>query len=260
MANYTKTVWTDEVPASTPVKYEIVDDVSGEIAGSATIAPVTGITPGTELNATHLNNIEDGVEALNTHDHSATPGAQIPSGGIAANAVIAGKIADGAVNTTAKLVDSIVTAAKIANRTRTVFIPPALNGDYALDVAYQGIAMPDSAYSEVNGWFRVPDDYVSDGAIAPIVLPAASGNIYDSYTVFYNGDGENYSGNSQSKAGGTQAVTNNLFKKLATLTLTWIAAGDFGLIRYARDSTQGSDTVSAIVYCVGFVFTYTADS
>jgi hypothetical protein len=58
---YVKTVWTDEVPDSTPVKYEVVDDVAGEVAGSATITPVTGITAGTPLNATNLNHLETGV-------------------------------------------------------------------------------------------------------------------------------------------------------------------------------------------------------
>lgn len=59
---YTKTTWTDEVPASTPVKYVITDDVLGEVAGSATIALVTSVTPGTALNAANFNKIENALE------------------------------------------------------------------------------------------------------------------------------------------------------------------------------------------------------
>jgi len=59
---YTPTVWEDEVPASTPVKYSITDDTNGVLAASAEIAPVTTITPGTPLNATNLNKIENGVK------------------------------------------------------------------------------------------------------------------------------------------------------------------------------------------------------
>lgn len=59
---YTKTTWTDEIPASTPVKYVVTDDVLGEVAGSATIALVTSVTPGTALNATNMNKIETGIE------------------------------------------------------------------------------------------------------------------------------------------------------------------------------------------------------
>ncbi len=58
---YTPTNWVDEVPASTPVKYQIIDDITGEICASATIAPVTSITPGTPLNATTENNQELGI-------------------------------------------------------------------------------------------------------------------------------------------------------------------------------------------------------
>lgn len=61
---YSKTIWTNEVPATTPVKYAIIGDVEGEISASATIAPVTSITPGTALNAANLNHIEDGVAAV----------------------------------------------------------------------------------------------------------------------------------------------------------------------------------------------------
>lgn len=62
--SYEKTTWEDEVPDSTPVKYSIVDDVLGEVAGSATITLETGVTPGTPLSAANLNNIEDGLEAV----------------------------------------------------------------------------------------------------------------------------------------------------------------------------------------------------
>lgn len=59
---YTKTVWSDEVPVTTPVKYQITDDTAGEIAASAEIALVTSVTPGTPLNASNLNKLETGVE------------------------------------------------------------------------------------------------------------------------------------------------------------------------------------------------------
>jgi len=58
---YVPTEWVDEVPATTPVKYEIVDDVEGVIGSSLTIAPVTVITPGTPLNATTENHQEEGI-------------------------------------------------------------------------------------------------------------------------------------------------------------------------------------------------------
>jgi len=64
---YTKKVWVDEIPDSIPVKYEIVDDTDGELASSATIDVITTIaTEGTPFTAANMNNIEDGIEAVDT--------------------------------------------------------------------------------------------------------------------------------------------------------------------------------------------------
>lgn len=59
---YTPTEWVDEVPTGT-VKYEIVDDVNGVIAESATIQIVTPVTAGTPINATNLNKLEAAMES-----------------------------------------------------------------------------------------------------------------------------------------------------------------------------------------------------
>jgi len=61
---YSPTTWTDEVLGATPAKYVITDDTAGEIAASATIDLATAPTPGTPVDATHLNNIEDGIVTL----------------------------------------------------------------------------------------------------------------------------------------------------------------------------------------------------
>lgn len=58
---YTKTNWTDEVPASTPVKYKISQVSDGDIATDATIELVTSVTPGTPVNASNLNKQEQAI-------------------------------------------------------------------------------------------------------------------------------------------------------------------------------------------------------
>lgn len=63
---YVKTVWTDEVPAATPVKYKLTDDSAGVIANSAKIELVTSVISGTPINAANLNHLEDGVETAQT--------------------------------------------------------------------------------------------------------------------------------------------------------------------------------------------------
>lgn len=64
---YEKTIWVDEIPDSTPIKYEITDDSEGALASSASIELVTPIaTPGTPFTAANMNNIEDGIETNDT--------------------------------------------------------------------------------------------------------------------------------------------------------------------------------------------------
>lgn len=60
---YAKTTWTDEVPATTPVKYRITE--GGSITHEdAVIEVASAITAGTPINAANLNNIEEGIDAL----------------------------------------------------------------------------------------------------------------------------------------------------------------------------------------------------
>lgn len=88
MANtiYTPTTWTDESPNTSPVKYRMIDDTHGHVADSATIEPVTTITPGTPLNALNLNKLEQGLLATSKESKRpiAMPGANktIASGAI----------------------------------------------------------------------------------------------------------------------------------------------------------------------------------
>jgi hypothetical protein len=63
---YDKTDWVDEV-LSGPERFNIKDNAGTEIYGNVQIelnTPVT--TQGTSVDADHLNNLEDGIEAANT--------------------------------------------------------------------------------------------------------------------------------------------------------------------------------------------------
>lgn len=64
MAKYEPIGFENEVPSATPLKYKITDDTEGVIAESATIELETPVTPGTPLNATNLNHIEQGIVDL----------------------------------------------------------------------------------------------------------------------------------------------------------------------------------------------------
>lgn len=129
---YTKTVWANEVPASSPVKYEIIDDVEGEIAGSATIELVTSVTAGTPVNATNLNHLEDGLEAAAAIADSA----QADADQAETDAIAAQSTADAALllgqhlsmvggSTTNSSIAESLTASYVVYGTRTLVLPYA---------------------------------------------------------------------------------------------------------------------------------------
>lgn len=65
MADYTKVNWTNEVPATLPIKYKISQDSDGDVCTDATIELVTSVTPGTAMNASNFNHMEQGIEDAN---------------------------------------------------------------------------------------------------------------------------------------------------------------------------------------------------
>lgn len=76
---YIPTVWVDEVPDSTPVKYVITGDIEGEMSASATIETVTPITAGTPINATNLNKHETAIETAVSNSEAALLAAGVVS-------------------------------------------------------------------------------------------------------------------------------------------------------------------------------------
>jgi len=63
---YEKTTWVDEV-LSGPERFNVKDNAGAEIYGNVQIELNTGVTTqGTSVDADHLNNMEEGIEAANT--------------------------------------------------------------------------------------------------------------------------------------------------------------------------------------------------
>jgi hypothetical protein len=106
MAVYVPTVWADEIPDSSPVKYSITGDVEGELSASAVIAVVTGVTAGTAVNAANLNHLEGGVEDAQAAADTAIAdaAAALAAAMLAANKVVQFQIADSDVEVTTSLV------------------------------------------------------------------------------------------------------------------------------------------------------------
>jgi hypothetical protein len=94
---YEPTVWTNEVPEESPIKYKISQASEGDVATDATIEIVTPVIPGTSLNANNLNHLEEGVEiAQDTAEEADTiaDAAQVSANTGISNAALAQTKAD----------------------------------------------------------------------------------------------------------------------------------------------------------------------
>lgn len=229
--------------------------ISGTNAASP-VAPAITQTPGTTYDLPLYQVLVDVSGNLTTTDERTF--AELP-----ADSVTAGMLADGAVDSTAVLADSVVTAAKIANRTRRFMVGPTRREDpVGAGYAYliYGALCENNQNTVIHGWFAVPNDFVSGMTAKAVVIALATGNVYVINTAAYGADGENYLTHS---AGGTPAaisVSTDLRKVIASISLSSAAIGDLVALEFSRDATNVLDTVSGDVYFMGWLVEYTADS
>ena len=179
---YTPTTWTDEVPASTPIKYVITDDVDGVIAASATIALVTSVTAGTPINATNLNKLETAMEsAVDTADAAAVDAAAAEVS--AAAAVVDAAAAIAAVKTQVVELQIVPTAIDVDGTSGIgyFFVPAAMNGMNLI----RATAMVDTA--GVTGATTVQvrnlTKYASNDSLSTAISIASAGTIATAGTV-----------------------------------------------------------------------------
>lgn len=161
--------------------------------------------------------------------------------------------------TTAKILDANVTAAKIANRTRTFLVIPVVNPVETIVYDGYGLQLPDADFVFAWGAFSVPSDFVSTMTVAAIIVPGGSGNIYVEASASYGTIGE-AGAHTETSAASAVAVVNAQRIAVKSLSLTNAAVGDYIFMYFSRDATNIADTVAATVYITGFLVSYTADS
>jgi hypothetical protein len=156
-----------------------------------------------------------------------------------------------------------VSAAKIANRTRTFLLHGHginyTDGTSLLDDV-RGWIMTDNKWAGVQAFFYVPADFVSGMTAKAIFYPIATANIYDALTANIAAVGQVYTTHENAVALAARGVTQNLWTASTTLNLTDVAAADVVSMTYERKSTDALDTLSQPVYCAGILISYTADS
>ncbi len=166
----------------------------------------------------------------------------------------------------ANLAADSVTAAKIANRTRTFFVP-AISGlelvfSAALAPTQAGIEMADGTQIHAFGFFSCPADYQSGMTVAAVFTALATGNARISQEFDYGAVGEVFnthvSGLQTTFA--TKAMTLNQYAVATPTSLSSVAIGDYVQCLAGRDGGDSLDTIGTNVYCLGFQVAYTADS
>lgn len=146
--------------------------------------------------------------------------------------------------------------------TRELFIPITYGDDgiSVVNTDYVGAKMTDNVNKNALGMFKVPVDYVSAGVLKVIVMPKGTGNISNQIEVNHAADGQMYSTHTQANTLTYEAVTTNYVEILSnTLTFSALAVGDVVGCRYLRYGNFANDTVNADAYCLGFIFSYTAN-
>ncbi len=182
---------------------------------------------------------------------------------IAAEAIDSDHYVDGSIHT-AHIGDSQVTATKIANRTRTLFVPctggTEIGAGAISRVSPAGWPLGDSVQTYTYGTFYVPSDYVSSMTIYAVVYNVGSGNMYCANTAEQGAVGEAYDTHTTSSSTSAVAVTANQWANIKALTMSSIASGDYVVLTFYRNAADGADTVNTNAYFAGWLVSYTADS
>lgn len=158
-------------------------------------------------------------------------------------------------------------ATQHSNVTRELFLP-ALSGHssgVAGPIGFFGVwKFADATDRYVQLQMKVPDDFVSFTSLKVVwIATPASGNMYWKVMCYYAARGEAFDTHSDIPAYGTAASGGanviNVQEPANALTLANLAIGDYIGMKIQRDASHADDTLDAIVYIVGILFTYIAE-
>lgn len=159
--------------------------------------------------------------------------------------------------------DGGITATKIANRTRKFILEGVgvTSGAHVIRNSLLGLQLDNDLLSTVFATFICPQDYVSDLTITPLwYSSSAMGNIYYKTEVYWAAVGEVYSTHSSLGVYAALGASNNLWQVGTAIAVASPGVSDIITINFTRDGTSGSDTSAGVMYFLGFIVSYTADS
>lgn len=164
---YTKNTWTDEVLADTE-KYVVKNDAGETVYGNAEIALATQVvTAGTPVDAAKMNNIESGIDALDSLvAGNAVPvkasGLEIITGTNDTKFATAKAIKDAGIRPTRYAVIEIFapdTEWSVGDGKKTIPIPPDVHG---MNLVYTHACIPDQGAAGTTGTGSIQIRNVTD--------------------------------------------------------------------------------------------------
>jgi hypothetical protein len=162
------------------------------------------------------------------------------------------------------IADEGVTAAMMADRTRTLFVPAVgasyLDGSDLIQpsrLAF-GAELPDQI-GNAYGAFGVPSDFLSGMTITMVVVSPASGDVMIGLTASYGATGQVKDTHTNSFSASATAVVADQRTAYSPLSLSNAAIGDIVSLWAIRDGTSGSDTIADTVLLDGWIVSYTSN-
>jgi hypothetical protein len=122
--------------------------------------------------------------------------------------------------------------------------------------------MPDNKKCHAYGVFRVPVHWVGTGnfGFTPIGVAGASNDVYHRHTIYNAPATAAYTDTTTQVNYRADAVTANLISLLENLDISIAPAStDYFLLRYTRDGTHASDTLTNDMDFIGWKVTYGRD-
>lgn len=165
MTDYIPTLWENEVPGGNPLRFKLTNLDGSVLSEGAMIELVTPVTPGTPVNATNLNKIEQGIKTAQDTANQGVSAASAAQGtaNLARNEAAAAKAtADIGVANAASALTAANNAAGAAANAQTSANAAQSSANNALSVAQARIPIFDhierlTEYSHSTGiWTDVP--------------------------------------------------------------------------------------------------------
>lgn len=149
--------------------------------------------------------------------------------------------------------------------TRTFLVPAkagyatsATEANAVAIVSPLGMRLTDGATRGCSNAFYLPTDWASGLTIKPLFIADNAGDLYFSAGCYHAAVGEAFTTHDDSAALAARAIAADVLATPLTITPANVAAGDLFVVGVERVGGNALDTVGDLVYCLGWIVSYTA--